>query len=152
LYGDDLYFGGNGYIAKAWDGLSDNGTAIQKNGKQAFNAFGDPDSYKRWTLMRPMLLSTGTPTYLCSIDVDFQDIDNTGALQFTASNYAVFDGVGVSSQWDTAIWGGDLSIIRSWQGVNGMGNYAAPRLKTGSMNIRIEWVNTELVMERGGIL
>lgn len=152
IYNDDLYFGGNGFIGKAWNGLSDNGTAIQTNGKQAFNYCGDPNSYKRWTLMRPMILSNGSPTVLCSIDVDFQDIDPTGALQFSSTSYASWDGSGAASQWDTAVWGGDLSIIRQWQGVNGMGNCASPRLKTGSMNIQIEWINTELVMEQGGIL
>jgi len=152
LYGDNLYFGGNGFIGNAWSGLSDNGANIQTTGKQAFNYCGDPTAFKRWTLMRPMILSDGVPSILCGVDVDFQDIDLTGALQFSASTYATFDGVGPTSYWDTAVWGGALSIIRNWQGINGMGNCAAPRLKTGSMNIRIEWVNTELVMENGGIL
>ncbi len=152
IYGDDMYFGANGFVGKAWDGLSDNGANIQTNGKQAFNYCGDPGAYKRWTLMRPMILSNGAPTSLCSIDVDFQDVTPTGTLAFSSSTYATWDGVGAASQWDTAIWGGDLSIIRNWQGVNGMGNCAAPRLQTASSGIRVEWVNTELVMEKGGIL
>ncbi len=151
LYGDNMYFGGAGFIGQAWNGLSDNGANILANGKQAFNYCGDPTIYKRWTLMRPMLLSNGVPAFQCSIDVDFQDNDSVNTLAFSASTYAVFDGVGASSQWDTAIWGGAASIIRNWQGVNGMGNCCAPKLKTASMNIRVEWVNTELVQENGGI-
>ena len=152
LYNDNLYFGGSGFIGYAWNGLSDNGAVIQTNGKQAFNYCGDPIAYKRWTMMRPMILSDGSPSVLCSLDVDFQDIDPTGALQFSPITYASWDGAGITSQWDSAVWGGELSIIRSWQGVHGLGNCCAPRLKTGSQNIRIEWINTELVMEKGGIL
>ncbi len=152
IYNDNLYFGGNGFVGHAWNGLSDNGSNIQTNGKQAFNYCGDSTAFKRWTLMRPMILSSGFPSALYSIDVDFQDIDATGALQFSASTYASWDGAGAASYWDTAIFGGDLSVIRNWQGITGMGNCCAPRLKTASMNIRIEWVNTELVMEKGGIL
>jgi hypothetical protein len=152
LYNDNLYFGGNGFIGQAWNGYSDNGANIQTNGKQAFNYCGNPTSYKRWTLMRPMLLSNGIPTFACSIDVDFQDVDPSGSLPFAANSYAVWDASGASSQWDTAIWGGDLGIIRSWQGVTGMGDCCAPRLKTASSGIRVEWMNTELVMEQGGIL
>jgi hypothetical protein len=33
-----------------------------------------------------------------------------------------------------------------------MGDCCAPRLKTASSGIRVEWMNTELVMEQGGIL
>lgn len=152
LFEDNLYFGGNGFVGHAWNGLSDNGSNIQTNGKQAFNYCGDPGAYKRWTMIRPMILSNGAPSILCSIDVDFQDINPTGTLAFSTNTYATWDGAGSSSYFDTAVWGGDLSIIRSWQGVNGMGNCASSRLKTASMNIQIEWINTELVMERGGIL
>ena len=54
--------------------------------------------------------------------------------------------------WDAAIWGGDLNVSRQWQGATGLGYAFAPRLKTASQGIRVQWVATDLVMERGGIL
>lgn len=147
IFDDDLYFGGLGFVGKAWDTLADNATNIETNGKQAFNYFGGMEE-KRFTLIRPNILSDGSPTALCNMDVNFADVDPTASLSFSSSTYALWD----SAIWDSSIWGADLSVIRQWQGVNALGSCGAVRLKTASKNIQVQWISTDIVMEKGSIL
>ena len=149
LYQDAPYFGGNGYVGKAWDGLSDNGNQINADALQSFQNFGTPKR-KRWTLAKPYLRSNGNPSLLINVNVDFDLSDTTAPLSFTPPTYAAWDSP--TSLWDSSFWGGDLSVIDYWQGINGEGEYAGVRLKTSTSGIETRWVSTTLVMESGGIL
>lgn len=148
LWRDFAYFGGNTFVGLAWNGYSDNGANIQANGIQAFNNFGDDRVQKRFTMMRPILQSNGSPAILGQMNVDFDLSDSSAPLSFTGTSYAVWD-VGL---WDTALWGSDLAVLKNWQGCSGIGYWAAPHLQTATMGINTFWVNTTVVFERGGIL
>jgi hypothetical protein len=148
IFNDEPYFGGNGYVGKFWNSFSDNSTNINGTCKQAFNYFGMRGALKRWTLMRPTLLTNGSPQILSSIDIDFGDTASSSALSFTPTSYAVWD----TAIWDTSVWGGDLGLQSNWQGVNGIGYCCAPRIQVASNGIEVHWVATDLVMERGAIL
>lgn len=148
LWDDDIYFGGDGFVAKAWNGLDDNGTNIACNGLQAFNDFGNDRLQKRFTMMRPILQSTGIPSVLAQMNIDFDLSDPSSPLSFAATSYATWD----SGLWDFGIWGTDMSVLKNWQGCYGIGYWAAPRLKFATSGINTEWVNTTCVFEAGGIL
>lgn len=148
LWHDDVYFGANGFVGKAWDGLSDNGVNIAANGLQAFNPFGDDKLQKRFTMMRPILQSNGLPAILAQMNIDFDLSNPTAPLSFSGPSYATWS----SSIWDNGLWGSDLSVLKNWNGCTGIGYWAAPRLKTASMGIQIQWVNTTVVFEHGAIL
>jgi len=148
IWEDDIYFGGDGFVGKAWNGYDDNGTNIAANGLQAFNDFGSDQSQKRFTMMRPILQSDGNPSILGSMNVDFDTSDPTAPLAFTSTSYAVWD----TALWDTGLWAGAITVIKNWNGCTGVGYWAAPRLKTASMGIQVAWVNTTVVFEHGGII
>jgi len=148
LYEDQPYFGGDTFVGLAYNGNSDNGDNIDFDGKQAFNYFGSRGLLKRWTMMRPIIQSSGIPSLLANINVDFEEAFPTSAISYTPQQYGVWD----VSTWDTAIWTGGLSISKSWKGVNGVGYCAAVRLVGSSQGIDTHWVSTDLVMEKGGIL
>jgi hypothetical protein len=148
IYNDDLYFGAGGYVAKAWDTLADNATNIACDGLQAFNYFNSGGILKRFTMMRPIIQTSGSPNIGASLNINFDVSDTTAPLSFSPTVYATWD----SGKWDTAVWGGDLSVSQAWQGVNGIGYCAAPRLKTASQGINVQWVGTDIVYERGAIL
>lgn len=148
LYQDDPYFGGNGYVGLAWNGLDDAGSNINADGLQAFNYFGKSGILKRWTMAKPILRSNGSPAILVNLNIDFSTEDTTAPLSFSGTSYATWD----SGIWDSAVWGGDLSVIDFWQGVNGVGECAGVRMKTSSQGIETRWVSTTIVMESGGIL
>jgi hypothetical protein len=148
IYKDEPYFGGTNFVGQFWDGFSDNATNITGNAKQAFNYFGMRGQTKRWTMIRPTLRTTGTPSALVGLNIDFTDFDPTGQLAFTPTAYATWD----SSLWDTGIWGGGLNVSSQWQGANGQGYCAAMRLKVAAMGIETHWASTDFVMEPGAVL
>jgi hypothetical protein len=148
LFLDDVYFGGNGFVGKAWNTLSDNGSNIMTDGLQAFNYFNSPGVLKRFTMMQPFLQTDGNPATLGSLNIDFDVSENTALLAFTPTTYATWD----SAKWDSGIWGSGFNPNRLWQGVNGVGNAAAPRLQTASQGVQVQWVSTTVVSEDGGIL
>lgn len=144
IYQDSAYFGGNTYVGLAWNGNSDNGTAIQGNALQAFNAFRSPGLKKRYTRIRPFLYTNGTPTIYANLNINFDVSDPTTPLTFVATPYGVWD----TAVWDSALWGSDLVVSQQWQGANGVGEWAGPRLKVASNGIQVNWAATDIVYER----
>ena len=148
IFNDEPYFGGNGYVGRFWNVFDDNGANIVGNAKQAFNYFGMRGMTKRWTMMRPTLLTNGIPTALVALNVDFQDFDPTGQLSFSGNAAGLWD----QAVWDTGLWGADLNVSNGWQGANGIGYCAAVRLKVAAMGIETHWASTDFVMEGGEVL
>lgn len=148
LYNDDIYFGGDGVVCKAWSTLADNNTNINANTLQAFNNFGNEGVQKRFTMMRPTLLTNGSPSIMADVNIDFDLSTSTGALSFSPTTYGTWD----SGVWDTAVWGTDASVQNNWQGANGIGYWAAPHLNSATLGISNQWVSTTLVFEEGAIL
>ena len=148
IFNDEPYFGGNGFVAHAYYGTSDDSTNINAFGLQAFNNFNSAGKLKRFTMSRPILRSDGTPSVYAGINVDFNISEPTTSLTFSPSSYATWD----SGVWDAASWGGDLNVFQNWQGLNGVGYYGAPIVKTASNGIQVRWVSTDIVIEGGAIL
>lgn len=148
LFNDDLYFGGNGIVGKAWTGMSDAGADIQSEALQAFNYFKSPGILKQWTMMRPTFNSTANPSIFANVSVDFDTTNVSSALSFPAQQYSAWD----IATWDSGVWGGGLNINRQWQGCNGIGYCAAPHIYVSANGIEVHWVSTDLVMRAGGIL
>ena len=148
IFNDEPYFGANGFIGRFCNGQIDNVTNIQANCLQAFNEFKLPGLNKRWTMMQPILTTNGTPSLNVGLNIDFNQGDNTGTLAFTSPGFASWD----SAKWDTGLWGGGLGVVEAWQGVQGIGKWAAIRLKSSTANIETHWAATTYVYEPGGIL
>ena len=148
IFQDNLYFGSNGVVCKAYDGYADGTNNIVSDAKQAFNYFGSRGILKRFTMMRPVMQSTGLPSVLGNINVDFEEAIPTSPISFTANAYGVWD----TALWSTSIWAGNLATSKNWQGVNGVGYCAAIRLVSATNGLDVRWVSTDIVMERGGIL
>lgn len=147
IFNDEPYFGSNGFVGKAWDGLVDNTSNIDATGKQAFNYFGERGKLKRWTMIRPIIQTNGSPSLSMALNIDFEDEGTMAALSYTAAG-SLWD----TAVWDTDVWGGGLVVQKSWQGVNGVGYCAAPRLQASSQGIDVFWTASDIVMEPGAIL
>lgn len=148
LYNDDMYFGSNGIIYKAWDTNADSGQTINAVGLQAFSYFGAQSQIKRVTMIRPTLYSNGSPSVGGNVNFDF-DLSNTAApLSLTPQTYGTWD----SGVWDSAIWGGEVSLQKAWQSATGQGYAVAPRITAAANGVTVQWVATDLVMETGAIL
>ena len=148
LYNDAPYFGGNGYVAKAWDTQADAGTVIMGSALQAFSAYGSPGINKQFTQMRPVLNTNGSPAVTSKINLDFDTSIPTSSVSFVPATYGTWG----TSTWDNAIWGESLSIQKVWQGANGIGKWAAPHLVASSSGISVQWVSTDVIWRPGGLL
>lgn len=147
----DVHFGGNGYIGTFYDSFADNHTNITGSVQQAYTYFDSPGQLKRFTMVRPILQSSGgVPGVYVGINVDFDTQDNLGAVSFNPGNLGVGDWD--VAQWDDAVWAGGLTTTKIWQGVTGIGFAASINLNVASQNIELHWASTDYVMEAGGVL
>lgn len=144
VFGDELYYGGDGVVGKAWTGFDDNGSNIDVSAKQAFDYFNSKTK-KSWKMARPIISTTGTPTIQVGINVDYEDGDNLGTLTFSASSAALW---GVSL-WGIGLWGSGLQTLKNWIGISGIGLCAAMRYKGSSQGIEIRWQATDHLFETG---
>ena len=151
VYDEDMYFGGNGFVGRFWDGLSDNDQNIRASCQQAYSYFDARGQLKRFTMVRPILFTdNGLPTVLCGINTDFETQNNIGQVSFNPALVSV--GIWDTSLWDDAEWGGGNTISKNWQGVTGIGYAAGIILNIASQDIDVRWASTDYVMERGAIL
>jgi hypothetical protein len=148
MFEDRPYFGADGFVALAYDGLSDAGSNIQAYCMQAFGTFGNAGLLKRFTMARPIFRTNGLPSVYAGINVDFNILDVTAPLTFAPTP----DGIWDTSKWDGTLWGGDLNVLQNWQGLTGVGYYGAPVVKTASQGLQVRWVSTDIVVEGGAIL
>ncbi len=148
IFNDELYYGANGFVAKAWDGFSDNMGAINGLGLQAFNYFKTPGQEKQFTMMRPTLYTSGSPQIFGDINTDFNQSDPAAPLSASPTIYGAWD----SGLWDSAIWGGDVALQKNWQGATGIGFCGAPILKVAANGIQVQWVATDVLWTTGGVL
>jgi hypothetical protein len=150
-YNENMYFGGNGYVGKFWDGLSDDDQNIKASCQQAYSYFDARGQLKRFTMVRPILFTdNGTPAILCGINTDFETQNNIGQVSFNPALVSV--GVWDTSTWDDFDWGGGNTISKQWQGVTGIGYAAGIILNIASQDIDVRWASTDYVMERGAVL
>lgn len=149
LYQELPFFGANGFVGKAWSGTSDAGTAIQANALQAFNYFDTPGQLKRWTMMRPLfnVSGTGNPSIYANTNIDFDQSGSPSPLTFSPITASLWD----IALWDSGLWGGS-NIFKNWQGCQGVGYCAAPRIQLAASTLTVQWIATDVVFELGAIL
>jgi len=151
LSGDDMYFGGDGFVARFYDSFADDSQNINGFVQQAYSYFDTRGQQKRFTMIRPILQTdNGLPTVLCGISTDFDTVSLNNQISFNPINNQL--GAWDTGVWDTSLWGGNLSISRLWQGVTGIGYAASISMNVASQGIEFHWASTDYVMETGGVL
>ena len=147
LFNDDPYFGGNGFVGKAWSGTTDNGASVSGLAIQAFSRPGG-SRQKQCKMVRFHLASDGAPALYGNVNVDYDTSDNSAALTVSAPGYALWD----AGVWDAGIWGSGVVPNAEWQGATGVGYAFAPFLKSAANGIQLQWMATDMVFEPGGVL
>jgi hypothetical protein len=148
---NDMHFGGNGYVATFYSANSDDQNNITAAAQQAYSYFDSPGQLKRFTMVRPILQSSGgVPNVYCGLSTDFQTEINLGQVSFNPA--AQTDGVWDASTWDNANWSGGLTTTKIWQGVTGIGFTGSINLNVAARNIELHWASTDYIMERGGVI
>jgi hypothetical protein len=151
LHNDDLYFGGNGFVGKFWDGFADDNQPISATCQQAYSYFDLPGQQKRFTMIRPtFLVDAGAPGVYAGINTDFQTQNNLGQVSFQSVPTTV--GIWDLGKWNVDSFAGNLIVYRNWQGVTGLGYAAGINMNIVSQGIDVHWVSTDYVMEKGTVL
>lgn len=146
IYEDDAYFGGNGYVGKAWeDDYADDGSDIATAAIQAFNYFGARGVKKYFTRARYSLFTNGSPAIFVGMNTDFDTATNAAPLSFSVTGAATWD----VSLWDVGSWGGGLVMTNQWQGITGIGYCGGLQFKSSSQGVQIEWASTDVVYQTG---
>lgn len=149
VFNDELYFGGDTVVRKAWTGTSDLGGNIVGDMVPAFDYFGNSNGIKTVRMVRPVIGWDSNPAeFLLGIDTDFVLATPTGAITFTTAQGALWD-VGT---WDTALWGGAVALNRNWYSAFGTGYALAPHLKVSSATAEVRLAAFDFLYERGGVL
>jgi len=147
----DIHFGGNGIIGDFYDSNADDGNNITAAAQQAYSYFDSPGQLKRFTMVRPILQSSGgVPNVYCGLSTDFDTQINLGQVSFNPSTQS--DGIWDASKWDNATWVGGLTTTKIWQGVTGIGFTGSINLNVAARNIELHWASTDYIMERGGVI
>lgn len=144
---DNPFFGGNGFIGRAWDDTySDNGNNIYTNTQQAYNYFDARGVKKYFTRARPTIFTDSFPSVGLSLNVDFTDTSATASIPVSVPpNFGLWN----SGVWDVNVWGGGLQVSNGWQGITGIGYCGSIVLKTSSKGTQIEWPSTDIVYQSG---
>lgn len=147
----DMHFGSNGFVGTFYSATSDDESNITATAQQAYSYFDSPGQLKRFTMVRPILQSTGgVPSVLCGISVDFDTQSQLGAVSFNPSIQK--DAVWDTAKWDGNLWAGGLVTTKIWQGVTGIGYTGSVNLNAASRGIELHWASTDYVMEAGGVV
>ena len=150
ISGEDMYFGGNGFVGKYYNGFSDAGSNITATVQQAYSYFDSRGQQKRFTMVRPVFQLQGAlPTVLCGLSTDFEVQDLSQSLSFNPALNQT--GIWDVATWDNKKWGGSV-ISKEWQGVTGIGYCGSISLNTASQGLELHWASTDFVMEKGGVL
>lgn len=148
IYNDNIYFGGNTYVGKAWNTFADAGLLINGFGVQAFNYFGNAAT-KNCTMMRPHMYTNGSqPNIYVNVNADF-DLSNPGTqIGAPSISAATWD----TATWDSSLWGESLISFSEWQSVGGIGYCFAPVIQISTQGLEVQWISTDIVFQQGGTL
>ena len=152
LFNDQLYFGENGVVRKAWQGTSDHNNPINGEVLQAFNYFKEEapaNRLKEWTLCRPVLSIDNNPGIIFGLNTDFDvTTPTTGVPTFLASGAGNWN----TGLWNTAQWGGNPAVQKGWQSAFGVGYCAAAHIVSSTISTNIQWSATDYGFKMGGTL
>lgn len=149
VYGGGLYFGGDAAVFKAWTGPADNGSDIEVYGKTSFAYFGSKTQETQFKLFRPVIAANGNLSFLTGLDMDFNDSPILGSATYSVTSGAVWD----VSKWDESYWAANLQVQKVWTSPHqNMGYAAAGKLKFATNALTVQWMSSDYVYERGGVL
>lgn len=136
---DKLYFGANdGTVYKADTGSDDGGASITAVGQCAYQPFGARGRVKRFSMIRPLITTTGIHRPSVGISVDFVETSNLSTpLVGTATGGAVWD----TAKWDTATWSDEAVEVSDWVGGMALGSFASIKFQaiTGQAGATSLW-------------
>lgn len=145
VFGDELYFGGNAAVYKAWTGTSDNGTAILCDAVPAFT-FLRSNRLKQATAIQPTFRTTGVIDIGVKTEKDFA-ITAQPAPNITTGSTSSPWGSPWGSSWSTSYQ--SYTPIKT---VTRVGRALSARITIKTINHQAVWYSTNYFYEEGGFI
>lgn len=147
VLGDTLYWGGNTIVYRGDTGTNDSGAQIFGSMQPAFSYFGT-NRQKRFTMLRPILLTSGSVTPTLGLNLDFSTRLPSGSPTFSAQAGAIWG----TSLWGTGLWGGSPTVQKNWQTVYGVGFSAAVYCQLATTTATVKVLSFDWLLEDGSVL
>jgi hypothetical protein len=149
VYNGQLYYGGNGEVARAWVGTADKGVAITGYAQQAYNTFGRQGN-KHIQLTRLNVATSSQINVQLRYLADFAQPQAYSQVTVGTGATSVWD----SAAWDSSNWAGDLTQLQTlWLDVpNKPAYFSSLLLRVQSSVATFTWTSTDFVLKAGGIL
>ena len=144
---EQLYFGANGYVGRAWTTQADNGNDITTDFLPAYQNFGSVSQLKRWTMGRIIIGASGSVSYGGRMEIDFNLNPTAVSLPFTIGTTAGFYGTAI---YGTSTYGGDITIKRQWKNVTGMGYWGSFHIQFKTKEADVRLYAMDVMGESGG--
>ena len=119
---DLIFFGGNDGTVYQWNvGSGDNTNSITCRVEGAYNSFGNAAQLKRYTMLQPLITTTGTPIPAIGINVDFSQSQVLSTEEPLSSGGPLWGQV----NWNQFNWGSPPITTNNWITVDGRGHYVS---------------------------
>lgn len=146
---ENLWFGSNGYLARAWVGQNDAGAAITADIIPAYQNFGAASQLKRWSLGRALIGTTANVAFGARMETDFAINSNEFTLPVTLSTPTAVYG---TAKYGSAVYDGNFKIKQLWKNVSGIGYWGSLHVKLQTTYSDTRFYSYDLAIESGGNL
>lgn len=146
--GFGLLSGGDGEVRLCWVGNNDDETPIESEVLQAFQDFKSASQVKYFTMVRPFLRSTGSPSIIYGLNGDYNPEEVNGTFTYTPPTGMIWG----QMVWGDMFWGGGYRNITNWRTTGRLYHAAAIRIKMQGNGSSTEWTNTNYVFKMGGLM
>lgn len=155
---DEFYFGHNSDKVYWYTGAMDNvnidltgNDSIEYSVLSSYQDFGSPAANKIVQYVRPTFRAGRAPSYAISAlyDYNFDEIFFGG--EASAGTEGVWEPADTVSEWDTAVWSGDLGSSYLTGGSFGMGRTVAIAIK-GRSKTETDLVDINVMWTSGGMM
>jgi hypothetical protein len=126
VWRDRLFFGaGNGAVYEADQTCVDVLDPIVATGQTAYQAHFSPGSLKRYSMVQPLVLTSGTARPSVAVSTDFSEATQLSTPSGAIAATARWD----EAVWDTAVWGGGSAYVNDWTSSTGLGRWASVKFQ-----------------------
>jgi hypothetical protein len=126
VWRDRLFFGaGNGAVYEADQTCVDILDPIVATGQTAYQAHFGLGSLKKFNMVQPLVLTSGTARPSVAISTDFSEATQLSTPSGAIAATALWD----EAVWDTAVWGGGSSYVNDWTSPTALGRWASVKFQ-----------------------
>lgn len=154
VIGGELYFGTvDGFTCKGLYGERDGADLVAAGGsyvegdiQTSFQNFGTPSQLKKFGMVRPVFISTASPSIKLQINTQFLLSPVGGSPYFSGND----NGIWSVSSWNAATWVGQ-NTYQAWYGTSGLGYYGSLRMKVRGLPATV-FTSAHMMTEVGGVM